>query len=55
MRDACAKGELVHAERLHLQVILCLESAFLQPLNYIGATVAHRPNSIWPLGGARKR
>ena len=28
-------------QRLHLQVILCSESAFLQPLNYIRATVAH--------------
>ena len=39
--DACAKGELEHAEATPVQVILCLESAILQPLNYIRATVAH--------------
>ena len=30
-------------QRLHLQVILCLESAILLPLNYIRATGAHKP------------
>ena len=39
--DACAKGELVHAEATSTSDLV-LESAILQPLNYIRATVAHR-------------